>query len=115
MYMRFVICGKDCNKHESKIFACFDSIEKCVDYLDRKGEEIFDLPFFDITEYKISDKEQEGSMFNITFQHKKLFNALYAMCGNGAICTHKGEIHIGCITNEDDFSDIYEWLSETYV
>jgi len=114
--MKFVICGKDCNKHESKIFACFDSLDMCIKYLNKKGEELTGVVNFDINAYKINDEEyQECSFFNVTFEHVELFKQLYATDNAKPNCTHKGAIHIGCIDRGDNFSEIYEWLSETYM
>jgi uncharacterized protein YfcZ (UPF0381/DUF406 family) len=113
--MKFVICGKDCNKHESKIFACYDSMNECIEYLNKKGRKVTKNDAFGIKTYEISKEDQEISMFNVTFQHVELFKQLYAMDGSNPHCTHKGAIHISCIDTHDDFSDVYEWLSETYV
>lgn len=113
--MKYVICGKDCNKHESKIFACYDSFDQCIQYLNKKGKKVTGAATFDIDTYKISEEDQEMSMFSVTFEHVKLFEHLYAMDGMDAQYTHKGGIHIACIERRDDFSDVYEWLSETYV
>jgi hypothetical protein len=89
-------------------------MEECVEYLNKKGKEVTQNTF-DINNYKISEEEQSFSMFNVTFQHVQLFKWLYSMGGSGPLCTHKGAIHIACIDTPDDFSDIYDWLSETYV
>jgi hypothetical protein len=112
--VKFVICGKDCNKHDSKIFACFDSMKECIEYLNKKGEKLTGATF-NINAYKISEEEQEFSMFNVTFQHVELFKTLYLMDHMYPNCMHKGAIHIACIDRCNDFSDIYEWLFETYV
>ena len=114
-YNKFVICGRDCNGHESMIFACFDSFDSCMQYLNRKGKSLTGNKAFDIQTFRINEDDQESSMFNATFEHVELFNHLYSMGGVDAICTHKGAIHIACIERNKDFSEVYEWLSETYV
>lgn len=111
---KYVICGKDCNKHESKIFACYDSMKKCIDYLNEQGDKLCND--FDIEKYKVTDEEYlDASMFNVTFRHVELFKFLYAMDESEARCTHHGEIHIACIDRSDDFGDVYQRLRETYV
>jgi hypothetical protein len=111
---KYVVCGRDCNKHESVIFACFDSMEECITYLNKKGQNLKGKTF-DIDVFKISEEDQQLSMFNATFEHKELFEYLSSMSGMRARCTHEGAIHIACIDRYIDFSEIYEWLSETYM
>ncbi len=114
-HIKYVICGKDCNKHESRVFACFDSFDACIKYLNKKGIELTDNTEFDIKTHEIGEEEQLLSMFNFTFEHVELFKHLYEIGGTGPYCTHKGKIHIACIDRDQDFSGIYESLDETYM
>jgi len=112
--MNFVICCQDCNKHEPKIIACFDSKRECISYLNKIGKKVLKDSSFDIKNYKVDDEYQEIIGTEISFAHVAVFEHLYSQCGCRACCTHKGELHICCIPKKDGFCGIYEFLRDMY-
>lgn len=113
---KFVICGKDCNKHESKIFNVLDTIEECIKWLNIKGKKLYKtIDNFDIQEYKVCDKRQEILGSEISYQHLELLKKLYHECGHSAGCFHKGEIHILCLEKSKGMHVVYDFLDELYM
>jgi hypothetical protein len=109
----FVICCQDCNKHEPKIIACFNSLAECITYLNKKGSKIVNGAF-NILDYK-DDESQEINGTELTIANVELFKYLYQKVGGHLMCPHRGEIHVCASKKNRDFSHIYDFLVEMYV